>query len=81
MGPGGIPKVQAAWGILKNVWGTPGRAGRVSVPTLFQEFQLELQDFKNVAICMGHGVYPAGVRGAGDLSLESTFLARSILTL
>jgi len=49
-GPGGIPKVQAARRIFKNVWGAPWREWRVSIPALFQKFQLEPQDVKNVAI-------------------------------
>jgi len=79
MGPGGIPKVQAAWRILKNVRGTPGRQWRVTVPALFQELQLEPQDFKNVAIFVWHSLYRlAGVRGARRPFVGVHFLVYSI---
>src|SRR5208283_2370551 len=52
--PGGILEIQTARRIFKNVRGTPWRTRRASIPALFQEFQLEPQDVKDVAVFMWH---------------------------
>jgi hypothetical protein len=47
-------EIEAGRGILEDIRSAPGRARRMSVPTILQKSQLELKHFENLGIVSPH---------------------------